>query len=105
MSNTFRDVFGKFVVVYLDDILIFSSTVEEHYQHIRHVLEKLRSEKYFAKRQKCTFGSGTVKYLGHVISAGSNSVDKSKTDAVRLWPKPTSVKEVQQFLGLANYYN
>ena len=69
------------------------------------MLERLREQKYFAKRQKCTFGSDTVKYLGHVISNGSITVDQSKTKAVRLWPVPTTVKEVQQFLELANYYN
>ena len=86
MSNSFSDMFGKFVVVYLDDILVFSETVEEHYEHLRAVFQRLRRDKYCAKRQKCTFGDSIVKYLGHVISEGKITVDDRKTEAIRLWP-------------------
>ena len=105
MSHTFSDMLGKFVVVYLDDILVFSENAEQHYEHLQAVFEWLRQDKFFAKWQKCTFGADQVKYLGHVIRGGTVSVDTGKTDAIRLWPTPTSQKEVQQFVGLANYYN
>ena len=68
MNCTFADALGKYVVVYLDDILVFSRSVEEHLVHLRAVFERLRAEKFFAKQQKCSFGRSTIKYLGHIVS-------------------------------------
>ena len=93
------------MLVYLDDILVYSPTAEDHEIHLRKVLEQLRECKLYGKRSKCDFGASTVEYLGHVVGIGQLQADPSKLSAVRDWPTPTCVKHVQQFLGLANYYN
>ena len=89
--------------VYLDDILMFSETEQQHLHNLRAVLERLRCEKFHAKQQKCEFGKRSVKYLGHIVEYGTIRVDLDKVAAIQTWPTPTCVKEVQQFLGLANY--
>ena len=82
------------VTVYLDDILVFSKDVPEHLTHLQRVFERLRREKFQAKRQKCEFGKSRVKYLGHVVENGTVYADPDKVAAVRTWPKPQNVKEV-----------
>ena len=104
MNQTFQDLLYKCVTVYLDDILVFSDSVEQHLADLRKVFEWLRTSQFKAKRQKCEFGKSRVKYLGHVVENGTVYADPDKVSAVRTWPKPTNVKEVQQFMGLANYY-
>jgi hypothetical protein len=84
----------KFVVVFIDDILIFSKTEEEHEKHIRLVLEKLRSNQLYAKFSKCEFWLTKVAFLGHVISAGRVSLDPDKVRDVLNWMPPTNVSEV-----------
>ena len=96
---------NDFVLVYLDDILVFSRSASEHLAHMRRVLERLRKEQWFAKRKKCSFAETEARYLGHVVGHGRCRVDPAKTEAVRSWPAPTCTKELQQFLGLANYYH
>ena len=83
---------------------MFSESVEQHLADLRKVFERLRSSQFKAKRQKCEFGKRRVKSLGHVVENGTVYADPDKVSAVRTWPKPTNVKEVQQFMGLANYY-
>ena len=80
-------------------------TEQEHLHDLRAVLEWLRHEKFHAKWRKCEFGKHSVKYLGHIVENGTIHVDLDKVAAVQTWPAPTCVKEVQQFLGLANYYH
>jgi hypothetical protein len=95
---------NKFIVVFIDDILIFSKTEEEHERHLRLVLEKLRSNKLYAKFSKCEFWLTEVAFLGHVIFAGGDSVDPGKVKDVLNWMPPTTASEIQSFLGLARYY-
>ena len=82
------------MTIYLDDILVFSPTLEQHMLDLHVVFEKLRAEKLFAKRKKCFFGKQSVKYLGHIVEAGSLRTDPDKVEAIRTWPKPTTVKEL-----------
>jgi hypothetical protein len=104
MEDTFREELDKFVLVFLDDILIYSRTFEEHEQHIRVVLERLKQQKLFAKLSKCSFFKAEVEFLGHYVGrAGVRMID-GKVSAVQDWPTPTTQKEVEQFLGLAGYY-
>ena len=94
----------KFVVVFIDDILVFSKTEEEHEQHLRMVLDKLREHQLYAKFSKCEFWLHEVGFLGHVLNAEGLSVDPTKIQAVTEWQTPSNVKEVRSFLGLAGYY-
>jgi hypothetical protein len=94
----------KFVVVFINDILIFFKTEEEHEKHLRMVLEKLRSNQLYAKFSKCEFWLIKVAFLGHVISAGGISVDPSKVKDVLNWMTPMNASEIRSFLGLAGYY-
>lgn len=104
VNDVLREMLERFVFVYLDDILIFSPTLAEHKQHVRQVLETLLKAKLFVKAEKCTFHAQTVSFLGFIVSKGSVRMDPDKVVAVRNWPAPQSVKEVQRFLGFANFY-
>jgi hypothetical protein len=104
MNKVFMEYLDKFVVVFTDDILIFSKMKEEHEKHLRMVLEKLRSNQVYAKFSKCEFLLTEVAFLGHVISAGGISVDLSKVKDVLNWMPPTNASKIQSFLGLASYY-
>lgn len=104
MNKVFRDVLGKFVMVYFDDILIFSKSPEEHRDHLRQALEILRKNQLYAKLSKCSFGQSSVSFLGHTLSAAGLSADPSKVSAVRDWPVPQDVPQLRSFLGLAKYF-
>ena len=104
MNDIFRDHLDRFVLVYLDDILIFSKTAEEHERHVRTVLELLRKHKLYAKMKKCEFGRTGVEFLGHVVSSEGIATDPHKIDAVKAWPVPKTLTDVRSFLGLASYY-
>jgi hypothetical protein len=104
MNKVFMEYLDKFVVVFIDDILIFSKTEEEHEKHIRLVLEKLRSNQLYVKFSRCEFWLTEVAFLGHVISAGGVLVDLGKVKDVLNWMPPTIASEIQSFLGLAGYY-
>jgi hypothetical protein len=104
MNKVFMEYLDKFVVVFIDDILIFSKTKEEHEKQLRMVLEKLRSNQLYAKFSKCEFWLTEVAFLGHVISVGGISVDPSKVKDVLNWMPPTNASEIRSFLGLAGYY-
>lgn len=104
MHDIFRDYLDKFVVIFLDDILIYSKTKEEHQKHLRLVLQRLREHKLYANVDKCKFFRKQVKFLGHVISADGLSVDDSKIQAIQQWPTPKCSTDVKAFLGLASYY-
>jgi hypothetical protein len=105
MNKVFMEYLDKFVVVFIDDILIFFKTEEEHEKHLRLVLEKLRSNQLYAKFGKCEFWLTEVAFLGHVISAGGISVHPSKVKNVLNWMPPTNVSEISCFLGLGGYYH
>jgi len=104
MNTIFVGELDRFVQVFLDDILIFSETIEQHVAHLRKVLTTLRQQQLFAKMSKCEFGLPAVTYLGHIVSSEGISTDPSKVAAVKDWPTPKDVHEVRQFLGLAGYY-
>ncbi|XP_035549700.1 uncharacterized protein K02A2.6-like, partial [Juglans regia] len=104
MNRVFRPFLDSFVVVFLDDILIYSRDLEEHACHLRLALGKLREHQLYTKLSKCEFWLEEVKFLGHVISQEGVSVDPSKVEAVLSWPRPSTVREIRSFLGLAGYY-
>ena len=93
----------KFVVVYLDDILVYSKNEEEHAEHLRLILAKLREHKLYAKYSKCEFWLPEVTYLGHVISKNGVAVTPERIQAILDWTPPNTVKKVRSFLGLASY--
>jgi transposase InsO family protein len=99
-----RGYLGKFVLVYLDDILVYSKTPEDHLKHLRLVLQALRDEELFAKSSKCHFNKSELKYLGHIVGAEGIKVDPGKAAVVRDYPRPATVGEVRSFLGLATYF-
>ena len=104
MNSLFKEELDDFVLVYLDDILVFSSTLEEHIAHIRKALERLRSAKLYARLHKCAFFQRRVEYLGFDVSADGIQPSQEKVKAVVEWPKPQSVRDVRGFLGLASFY-
>jgi hypothetical protein len=104
MLSIFRPYLDKFVVVYLDDILIFSGSLEEHEAHIREVLNVLRQNQLYGKWSKSEFFKSEVEYLGHIISTEGIRPNPDKLSSIREWPTPTNVRQVQQFLGLCNFY-
>ena len=104
MNHTFRDFLDDFVLVFLDDILIFSRTMEDHERHVRLVLERLRREKLFAKQSKCEFFRAEVEFLGHRIGRDGLRVCDDKVQAVADWPDLRKVGDVRSFLGLAGFY-
>ena len=104
MNSVFMPELDKFIVVFIDDILIYSKNEAEHEQHLRIVLQHLRDHKLYAKFSKCEFWLDTIKFLGHTISSEGISVDPSKVQEVMDWKPPTSVHQIHSFLGLAGYY-
>jgi hypothetical protein len=104
MNNVFMEYLDKFVVVFIDDILIFSKNEEEHDEHLRLVLQKLRENQLYAKLSKCEFWLKGVSFLGHIIFEGGISVDPSKVKDILSWNTPQNVSDIQIFLGLAGYY-
>jgi hypothetical protein len=105
MNKVFMDYLGKFVVVFINYILVYSRMEEENEEHLRLVLEKRRANQLYAKFNKCEFWLMEVAFLGHVISAGGVSVDLGKVKDVLSWMSHTNILEIRSFLGLAGYYN
>jgi hypothetical protein len=103
MNKVFMEYLDKFVIVFIDDIIIFSKTMEEHEEHLRLVLEKLRSNQLYSKF-KCEFWLTEVAFLGHVIFAGGVSIDPGKIKDVLNWMPHITASEIWSFLGLAGYY-
>ncbi|KAL0562094.1 hypothetical protein IC582_002544 [Cucumis melo] len=104
MNRVFREFLDTFVIVFIDDILIYSKTEAEHEEHLRMVLQTLRDNKLYAKFSKCEFWLKQVSFLGHVVSKAGVSVDPAKIEAVTGWTRPSTVSEVRSFLGIAGYY-
>ncbi|GBG70150.1 hypothetical protein CBR_g6281 [Chara braunii] len=104
MTTEFRHMLDRFVLIYLDDILVYSRSLEEHVEHLRTVLERLRQAKYKANRDKCEFAQQELEYLGHYVMPLGIRPLADKIDALRVWPGPTNTTDVRSFMGLAGYY-
>jgi len=106
MSSIFGDLVGPdgFMLCYLDDLLVYSKSLDEHREHLRQVLERLRQHKLYARSHKCHFGTAQTFFLGHIISAEGVRVDPAKVSAVTTWPVPTTVPELRSFMGFCNCF-
>jgi hypothetical protein len=104
MNGVFRDYLDKFVIVFLDDILVYSKSEEEHEKHLRMVLQVLINHQLYTKLSKCSFYQRQIHYLGHIISEEGIVVDPEKVESIREWSVPRNVAEVRSFMGLAGYY-
>nr|GEV92298.1 putative reverse transcriptase domain-containing protein [Tanacetum cinerariifolium] len=104
MNRIFHEYLDKFVIVFIDEILVYSKTKEEHEEHLRIVLGTLRQKKLYVKFSKCEFWLGQVAFLGHIVSADGITMDPVKVEAITKWPRPKTVTEIRSFLGLAGYY-
>src|SRR5437773_5750908 len=104
MNDIFRDLLDICVIVYLDDIRIYSKNKEEHAQHLCQVLQRLKDHQLYAKLSKCTFFSSSIEYLGHIADGEGLRPNPRLVQALTDFPQPKTLKELQSFLGLANYY-
>jgi len=105
MNKVFMEELDKFIIVFIDDILIYSKSAKEHKQHLRIVLERLRAHELYAKFSKCEFWLTKIAFLGHILSEEGVAVDPANVEAVTNWKQPMTVTEVRSFLGLAGYYH
>ena len=104
MNDILQPFLDSFVIVYIDDILVYSKNMEEHQQHLWQVLDKLREHKLYAKMKKCSFGQKEIDFLGHHVTQHGIQTDPQKIQAIRDWQLPANVKKLQSFLGLSNFY-
>ena len=104
MNKIFHPYLDKFVVVYLDDIIIYSNTLKKHIEHLRKVFKILRQNELYVKKEKCSFSKEEVSFLGHHIKNGKLMMDNSNVKAIQECNPPTKVPQLRSFLGLVNYY-
>ena len=104
MNDIFSDLLDVHVIIYLDDILVYSDDPTEHTKHVHEVLRHLRKHGLFACPDKCHFYEDSVEYLGFILSKEGLKMDQSKVQAIQDWPEPWKVKDIQSFLGFANFY-
>jgi len=104
MNDVFHPYIDKFVIINLDDILIFNSSIEEHVKHVKQVFEVLNREKSYIKLSKCEFGKTSLNYLGYIVGGGSLKIDPAKIDVIVKWPRPQNVTEVRSFIGAIQYW-
>ncbi|KAK3572571.1 hypothetical protein QTP86_000423 [Hemibagrus guttatus] len=104
INGVFQDILGKWMIAYIDNILVYSTSLEKHVRHVREVLSRLQRHHLFVKPEKCEFHQTTMTFLGYVITRQGVEMDVTKVQAVTEWPSPTTVKELQRFLGFANFY-
>lgn len=104
MNDVFRDYIDDFVVVYLDDIVVYSRDLSKHLEHLEKVFERLRSNSLYLKPEKCAFAQQQITFLGHIVGDGEMRMDPKKIEAILEWPTPNKVSDLRSFLGLTNYY-
>ncbi|MBW0584822.1 hypothetical protein O181_124537 [Austropuccinia psidii MF-1] len=104
VNDIFRDLLDVYIVVYLDDIMVFSKSEEEHVTHVSNFLSRLRANNLFAKASKCLFYVSSVEYLGYVVSSEGRKMDQAKVQQILNWPPPRNLKALQSFLGFTNFY-
>lgn len=104
-TEVFREYLHQFVIIYIDNILIYSRTLADHRQRVTQVLQKLREYHLYLNLEKCEFHRPTISFLGYVINKRGIEMDQGKVRAIQNWPAPTTVKELQRFLGFANFYH
>ena len=104
MNCTLAPGLRKFVIVFFDDILVYSNSLEERLDHLKQVLSWLRKDQWKLKLSKCSFAQRSIAYLGHVLSAAGVSTDPTKVQAIQEWPVPSTARQLHGFLGLAGYY-
>lgn len=104
MNEVFRDCLDQFVIIYLDDILVFSNTWQEHLQHLEHVLLTLRQHQLLAGLSKCSFAQQSISYLGFIIDKSEVTVDPAKVEVLQKWPSASTPTDSSSFLGPANFY-
>jgi hypothetical protein len=103
-NTTLHPLLRKCIIVFFDDILIYSPDFHSHLEHLRQVLQLLSDDHWQVKLSKCSFAQNSITYLGHIISAAGVATDPRKIDSILSWPPPQDVKELCSFLGLAGYY-
>jgi len=104
MNKVLAPYLDRFVVVYLDDIVIYSKSLEEHVGHLREVFQTLRDNQLYVKKEKCSFAQEELPFLGHIIGKGTLRMDSTKIKAILEWEPPTKITKLRSFLGLVNYY-
>ena len=104
MQQLFHQHLDRFVIIYLDDILVYSKSIENHHKHLRIVLNTLRKNRLYAKLSKCCLYQDSVSFLGHVVSSKGVEMEQEKIKAIQEWPTPKTVKDIKSFLGLAGFY-
>ncbi|KAL0177176.1 hypothetical protein M9458_026070, partial [Cirrhinus mrigala] len=104
INDVFRDMLNRWVIVYIDDIIIYSDSFQEHVNHVRSVLQRLMQHQLYAKLEKCEFHLTKISFLGYIISPEGVAMDDSKVCAAVNWPQPATIKELQHFLGFAKFY-
>jgi RNase H-like domain found in reverse transcriptase/Reverse transcriptase (RNA-dependent DNA polymerase) len=104
INSTLREFIDIFVVVYLDDIIVFSQTLKEHIQHVRRILTRLREAGLYLKLSKCRFHAREINYLGYLVSSEGISVEPARVETIISWPEPQNIRDIQSFLGFANFY-
>ena len=104
MNDVFSNLLDVCIVVYLDDILIYSDNITQHRKHVKEVLKRLQKAGLYAKTEKCEFHSNSIEYLGYVLSPYGLTMSDAKVKTIQEWPEPRKVKDIQSFLGFANFY-
>ena len=104
MNDTFSDLLDVHVIIYLDNILIYSDNPADHRKHVHEVLHCLCANGLYARLDKCRFSSDTIEYLGFILTKDGLKMDPSKVQTIQDWPEPRKVKDIQSFLGFANFY-
>src|ERR1700682_828509 len=104
MDEVFQEHLDKFMIVYLDDIVVYSKSVDEHLHHLQLIFSRLRQHKLYAKLEKCQFMQREIKFLGHLVSSDGIRVNPDKVKAIQEWPVPKTVKDIRVFLGASGYY-